>query len=149
MKINIFIRSISAALLATAAISTPSNAQEWPLTAGDFWEVSAIDIKDGGEFAYAQHIATKWKESQEFAKSKGWIKDYKILYNYYARNDEPDIYLVSVINKIPTGPESDARGKEFETWSKSTAKQLSEQSGDRVQYRTLMGSMLLEEMKIK
>ncbi|WP_380875260.1 hypothetical protein ACFB49_03950 [Sphingomonas sp. DBB INV C78] len=131
------------------AFATPAAAQEFPLSFGDFWEIGRIDVKDGGDFAYAQHIAGKWKASQEFAKSKGWIKDYKILYSNNPRADEPDIYLVTIFEKMPTGPEGDARAKAFEEFSKASAKQLSEESGNRAQYRTLMGSILLQEAKVK
>lgn len=149
MKIHILRQTIYAAALTALVSATPASAQQWPLASGDYWEVSEIDVKDGGDFAYAQHLATKWKESEEFAKSKGWIKDYKILYNYHPRAGEPDIYLISIMSKLPTGPENDARSEAFEAWSKSTAKQLSEESGNRAQFRTLMGTMLLEEMKVK
>ena len=32
-----------------------------------------IKIADGGEMDYANYLADKWRKSQEFAKSKGWI----------------------------------------------------------------------------
>ncbi|ARS29250.1 hypothetical protein [Sphingomonas sp. KC8] len=149
MTISLTRRLLLAAAPLLLAVSTPAAAQEWPFTSGDFWDVGMIDVKDGGDFQYAQHLATKWKDSQEFAKSKGWIKDYMILYNYNPREGEPDIYLISVMDRLPTGPDSDARAKQFEAWSKASAKMLSEESGNRAQYRTLMGSMLLQQAKIK
>jgi len=38
---------VAAVFLTSAAVSM---ADDWPLAAGDFWEVSGIDTKDGGEF---------------------------------------------------------------------------------------------------
>ena len=63
--------------IGTASITTsaPTVADDWPLVAGDFWEVSGIHIKDGGGFAYATFLASEWRKNQEFAKSKGWIQN--------------------------------------------------------------------------
>jgi len=127
-------------LAATAAV-----ADEWPLASGDYWEVSGIKIKDGGNFKYAQFLATEWKKSTDFAKSKGWIKDAKILYNVYARDGEADIYLVTIRDSIPTGPEGDKQGQEYQAWMKKTYETMVGESGNRAEYRTLLGSELLQE----
>lgn len=149
MKMRLTKRILLASAPLLLAFSTTAPAQEFPLSSGDFWEISMIDVKDGGDFQYAQHLATKWKDSQEFAKSKGWIKDYKILYNYNPRAGEPDIYLITVMDRVPSGPDSNARDKQFEAWSKTNSKTLIEESGNRAQYRTLMGNMLLQQAIIK
>jgi hypothetical protein len=127
-------------LAATAAV-----ADEWPLSSGDYWEVSGIKVKDGGDFKYAQFLATEWKKSTDFAKSKGWIKDAKILYNVYAREGEADIYLVTIRDSIPTGPESDKQGQEYQDWMKKTFETMVGESGNRAEFRTLLGSELLQE----
>ena len=127
-------------LAATAAV-----ADEWPLASGDYWEVSGIKVKDGGDFKYAQFLATEWKKSTDFAKSKGWIKDAKILYNVYAREGEADIYLVTIRDSIPTGPESDKQGQEYQDWMKKTFETMVGESGNRAEFRTLLGSELLQE----
>ena len=127
-------------LAATAAV-----ADEWPLASGDYWEVSGIKVKDGGNFKYAQFLATEWKKSTDFAKSKGWIKDAKILYNVYAREGEADIYLVTIRDSIPTGPESDKQGQEYQDWMKKTFETMVGESGNRAEFRTLLGSELLQE----
>ena len=125
--------------------ATAATADEWPLTSGDYWEVSGIKIKDGGNFKYAQFLATEWKKSTDFAKSKGWIKDAKILYNVYARDGEADIYLVTIRDSIPTGPEGDKQGQEYQAWMKKTYETMVGESGNRAEYRTLLGSELLQE----
>jgi hypothetical protein len=127
-------------LAATAAV-----ADEWPLASGDYWEVSGIKVKDGGDFKYAQWLATEWRKNMEFAKSKGWIKDAKILYNQYPRQGEADIYLVTIRDSIPTGPQSDKRGQEWQEWMKKTFESMVGESGNRAEYRTVLGSELLQE----
>ena len=43
--------SVLALTLAAASmvLTTSAFAQEWPLAEGDYWDVAAIDIKDGGD----------------------------------------------------------------------------------------------------
>lgn len=121
----------------------------YPLVGGDFWEVAAINLEPGGGYAYAEHLATKWKDSQEFAKSKGWVKDYMVLANNYPRDGEPDLYLISIMESIPTGPEGEAQGEEYRAWAEASASTLSEESGDRAEIRRLSGVMLLQQLNFK
>ena len=66
----LFTRTKALLLIAVAllAFSATSSADEWPLGPGDFWEVSGIDTKDGGEMKYAEWLATEWRANVEFAK---------------------------------------------------------------------------------
>lgn len=132
-----------AAVFLTSATAT--LADEWPLASGDFWEVSAIDTKDGGEFKYADWLATEWRQNVEFAKSKGWIKDARIVYNLYPRNGEADIYLIFIRETIPTGAEGEKRGQEFQEWKKKTFEKMVGESGNRAEYREVLSSSLLQE----
>lgn len=125
--------------------ATAAMADDWPLASGDYWEVSGIKVKDGGDFKYAQWLATEWRKNMDFAKSKGWIKDAKILYNQYPRQGEADIYLVTIRESIPTGAESDKRGQEWQAWQKKTFETMVGESGNRAEYRTVLASELLQE----
>lgn len=142
---------IGAAVMITApmAISMPAMADEFPLVAGDYVNVSGIFVADGGTLAYAEFLAGQWNKNQEFAKSKGWISDYKILINTDARDGEPNIYLTTTFPYIPTNAESEKRDKEWDAWSKKTNAQMAAESGDRAKFRTLRGSMLLQEYKVR
>jgi NAD(P)H-nitrite reductase large subunit len=133
---------VAAAFMASAATSL---ADEWPLAAGDFWEVTGIDTKDGGEFKYAEWLATEWRQNIEFAKSKGWLKDAKIVYNMYPRTGEPDLYLIWIRASIPTGAEGEKRGQEFREWKKKTIAKMVGESGNRAEYREVLSSSLLQE----
>lgn len=133
---------IAAALITSAA---QSLADDWPLAAGDFWEVTGIDTKDGGEFKYAEWLATEWRQNIEFAKSKGWLKDAKIVYNMYPRQGEADLYLIWIRESIPTGAESEERGQAFQEWKKKTIAKMVGESGNRAEYREVLSSSLLQE----
>lgn len=132
-----------------ATMSAASIADEWPLVGGDYWEVTGIDIKDGGGLKYAQFIAGEWKENLEFSKSKGWIKGYKIFSNVYARAGEPDLYLVSIRESLPPAAEDEKRNDEFQAWKKKTIAQMQTETGNRAEYREILADELLQELTIK
>jgi hypothetical protein len=142
--------SVLALGAAAATMSAAANAQDqWPLVFGDYWEVTGIDIKDGGGLQYAQFLAGEWKDNLEFSKSKGWIKDYKIFSNVYARAHEPDLYLVTITESIVSAAEGDKRFDEFQAWKKKTIQQMQSESGNRAEYREVLSDALLQELSVR
>jgi hypothetical protein len=135
--------------LSSAIFATSVLADEWPMVEGDLWDVSGIEIKDGGGLAYANFLAGEWRENQEFAKSKGWIKGYMVFANTYPRPDEPDLYLVTITDKIVSGAESEKRSEEYMAWRKKTIAQMQKEGGDRAEFREVTTNFLLEEMKFR
>lgn len=148
---NRFKKFACIALLAISGltVSTSALAQEWPMTGGDFWEVTGIDVADGAGLKYANWLATEWRKNLEFAKSKGWIKDYKVLGNNYPRKGEPDLYLIRIMESIPTGAEGEARAKDWVEWMQKSVAKMQEESGNRAEYREVMSSSLLQEMHFR
>lgn len=134
---------------AAAVLPTRVAASDWPMTQGDFWEMTGVHLKDGGALAYANFLATEWKADQEFAKSKGWIKGYMVLSNAYARKGEPDLYLVVISERLASGVESDKRTDEYIAWKKKTQAQLSKESGNRLEIREIGSGSLLQELKFR
>jgi hypothetical protein len=134
---------------ASAAMHTRALASDWPMIAGDFYEVTGVKLKDGGSLTYANFLATEWRADQEFAKSKGWIKSYMILSNAYARKGEPDLYLVVVSERLASGSEADKRDDEYLAWKKKTQVQMQKESGNRLEIREIETSSLLQELKFR
>ena len=134
---------------ASAVLPMRTLASDWPTVPGDFYEVTGVNLKDGGALAYMNFLATEWKADQEFAKSKGWIKSYMILSNAYARKGEPDIYLVVVSERLPSGPDADKRDDEYLAWKKKTMAQMQKESGNRLEVREIGSSTLLQELKFR
>ena len=135
--------------VSAVAVSSVAMAEEWPMVQGDYWEVTGIDIKDGGSWKYANWLATEWRKNLDYAVSQGWLKDYKIVSNVYGRSDEPDLYLIRIREDIPSGAEGERRMKAYEEWSKKTAEQMVGESGNRAEYREVMSSSLLQEMTFR
>ena len=133
--------AIAAASLAFAA--PVAQAQEWPLNPGDFVSVSMITVDDGHDLEYANHLAGQWRKSQDYAKAQGWITNYQIWTNEFARDGEADIWLVSWFPTFADPNEVLRREKAFNDYMKTTAAKQEAESGKRATYRKLSGSMLL------
>jgi hypothetical protein len=131
------------------AISGSALAEEWPFVPGDYWEVTGIDLADGGSFKYAKWLATEWRKNLEFSKSKGWIKDYMVIANVHARSDEPDLYLVRVFESMPDSEESQKRQKEYMEWASKSIEKMQAESGNRAEYRTVMSDSLLRVLEFR
>jgi hypothetical protein len=140
-----------AAMLVAAPMAMPTAvmAQESPLVAGDYAKVGGIYVKDGASFKYAMHLAGSWKKNQEFAKSQGWITDYKIYINENPRDGEPNVYLMTTFASLPDAAEGERRQKVYDAWAKDTAVQREAESGNRAEYRAIKSSMLLREYKVR
>lgn len=134
---------------ATMLLTTPASAQEIPIIPGDYWEVTEIDVNDGQFGAYADYLATQWRKSQEFSKSKGWIKDYHVFGTVNARAGEPDLYLVTVYERQPTAAEQMAREKEFNAFMQQDSRQQGAAFAGRGPMRKVGGSMLMQMLKFR
>jgi hypothetical protein len=130
-------------------MSSGTFAEEWPLVSGEYWEVTGIDIKDGGDLIYAKWLADTWRKNLEFSKSKNWIKDYKVLWNIHQRSDEPDLYLIRVMENIASGPEREKRDKEYMDWQTKNYQQLETENGNRAEYREVMSTSLLQVLTFR
>jgi len=137
--------------LGAAAISyaVPAVAQEFPLEGGNYWTVAEVTIDDGHNGDYADHLAGAYRKSQDFARSKNWIKAYYILSNVDKRAGEPDLYLVTITDHLTNVAEDKAREKELNAYLATSARQSDNESGARAKFRHLGGTMLLQELNYK
>ena len=131
---------------ATMLWAVPAPAQDVPLVGGDYWDVTSVKIDDGHFGDYADFLADRFRKTNEYAKSKGWIKAYYIFSNVNNRSDEPDLYLVTVTDHVPTPTETIARNKEMNTYLQSNDRKELAASGQRATYRHITADMLLQQM---
>ncbi|MBC6434871.1 hypothetical protein FM036_32845 [Nostoc sp. HG1] len=141
--------AIAAPVLFAFVSASPVVAQNYPLTEGDYTEVSMVEIQPGGGYDYALQLAGQWRKSQEFAKAQGWIKDYKVMSNVHGRDGEPDLYLMVTMASMPSPAESERRAEAYRKFMATTDQQSVQQSGDRAKMRKLAGNMLLQELRFK
>jgi hypothetical protein len=102
-------------------------------------------LKPGGGLKISRDIATVWQKQREFASSKGWIKGFTILNNAYPRENEPNLYLITMTSRLATSDEAGARGAEMRTFMKMTADQMQAAAAGRVEYNSPGSSALMRE----
>lgn len=142
----------AAILAATLALAhaAPALAQDaYPMTQGDYVELSAISIDDGHTLDYLNHLAGQWRRGQEFAKQQGWITSYEVMANAYPRKGEPDIYLVVRSPRLADAAEDVKRDQAYRAYMQRSIAQMEAESGDRAKFRKLAGSMLLRELRFR
>ena len=110
--------------------ATGAHAQNFPMTSGDYVEISEITI-------------------EEFAKSQGWITGYEVLANVNKRAGEADLYLLVRMKSLPDAAESAKREDVARAHVKMTDAQMEASSGDRAKYRHVIGSQLLQVLNFK
>ncbi|MBU1253499.1 MAG: hypothetical protein KKE69_03770 [Alphaproteobacteria bacterium] len=59
------------------------------------------------------------------------------------------MYLTQTYPYWPSGAESEKRNKEWEAFDKRTNAQLDAESGNRAKFRTVKGSMTLQEATVR
>lgn len=148
MKISCY-RIFAVILLAVSAMNVAHAQDAPPFIGGDYWEVTGIKIADGAGLKYARWLATEWRKNTEFAKSQGWIKDFMIISNVHPRSDEPDVYLIRVFENMATVEEGEERRKKYMDWAKKSMDKMQEESGNRAEYRTVMSTSLLQQLKFR
>jgi hypothetical protein len=143
------IAALGAAMLCCAT-AVPALAQDgYPMDTGDYVEVSGIEVADGHDLDYLNHIAGLWRRGQEFSKSQGWITSYEAMVNIYPRKGEPNIYLLIRSPRLVDAAEELKRDAAYRAHMQRTVTQLQTESGDRAKFRTLSGSLLLRELRFK
>lgn len=142
-------KSVVAVVLYICSLQVLAQSDELPYTAGNYWEVSAIEVMPGQSLNYAHHLANNWKKYMAFAKEKEWIVDYKVLGNIHAREGEPDLYLITVFKDWVSNEEYDRRYDEYIEYMETTNKELEKESGERVVMRKLKSDILLMEYILK
>ncbi len=151
MKLVKHIMMAAGAVLVTAPLALPSaaSAQEWPMVDGEYSVLSGIYVKDGGSLKYAEYLASQWVKDQEFAKSQGWISSYKMFSSVNRREGEPNVYLMVTFPSMPDAAESERRYEAYDAWAKKSISQQVAASGNRAEFRTVQGSMMLQEFKVR
>lgn len=133
------------------AIAVPhvASAQEDPFIGGDYVEVTGVTVDDGHYMDYATFLSGYYKQQEEFAIKRGWQTGWELLANVHKRAGEPDLYLVRRYRNLPDGLEGDKRAAQIRAEVKMSDAQMEAASGDRAKFRHIIGSQLLQVLKLR
>lgn len=139
---------IGSALL-LAAVATTAFANGTDFNDGPIVVRSAIRTVDGHFDDYMHWLDTVWKQQEEAAKKAGILVDYRVLVAQPRGPQDPDIYLVEI---YPNWATFDGLGTKMDAISKQiwgSLKQASHTEADRGKIRTILGSEVTQEAKLK
>ena len=129
------------------AMPQPAVAQdEYPLTGAEWVEVTGISLKDGGGLKYATWLSTEWRKRMDYAVQQGWIESYEIWSNAHARDGEPDMWLITRFEDFASNAEWEAQNRQMRQYMQRNIQQLQAESGNRAEYRTVMGDVLIKRL---
>jgi hypothetical protein len=137
-------------LLCLSVFAAPAIAQERPYGEGPVVNVSAIRTLDGQFENYLDYLQKNWKPAQEEAKKAGYVLEYHVYSTQPRSPNDPNLYLVVTYPNMAML--DDIEGKMDPIMKKvlnQDFKQADEASGKRQVMRTLVGSELLRELKLK
>lgn len=147
MKAARFLRTFTAtALLLTGTVAL---AQTSSYTPGTVWNFSSIQIEPGQFENYMDFLATTWKKSNEFGKKEGNVVSYHVFQVNNPRHGEPDLILAIESKDYLTNAEQLAIQKKYEAYMAMDQRKMDTASGERKVMRKLVGSMELQELKLK
>lgn len=137
-----------AALLAFVSTS-PLLAQESSYTLGSVWVSITIKVEPGQFENYMDWLSRDYKKRMEFMKKEGVLLSYHVLQVNNARAGEPDLILVQEYRDYMTTDQQMALEKKVNAMMSADIRKNDIANGERKVMRELMGSMELQELKLK
>ena len=144
-------KRITTAALAAAALSlampqSASAQDQYPLKGAEWIEITGISLADGGGLKYANWLASEWRKRMDYSIEQGWIEGYEIWSNSYGREGEPDLWIIVRFDDFSTNEEFEARGRQMRQYMQRNIEQLQQESGDRSEYRKVLGDVLAKRL---
>lgn len=141
--------ALGAAALLCAAPVLSQEKDPYPFDAGEYVEVTGIELSDGADLKYALWLAGEWRANEDFAVSQGWLNSYEVMINTHPRVGEPDLYLIRRFPAFVDNAEGERRRQVMSQRYKRTEQKLQEESAGRAGYRTVLSTMLLRKLDWK
>jgi len=139
----------SVLLLATIAIAPAAFADGTDYNDGQVVVRTAVRTVDGHFDDYMHWLATVWVKEEAAAKKAGILTDYKVLVAQPRGPQDPDIYLVEF---YPNWAAFDGMGGKMDAIAKQiwgTLKETNTEEAGRGKIRTILGSEVMQEAKLK
>lgn len=137
----------STLLLATVAAGAFANGTDY--NDGPVVSRTAIRTVDGHFDDYMHWLDTTWKQREEAEKKAGILTDYKVLLATPRGPHDPDIYLIEF---YPNWAAFDGIGGKLDKIFKQISGSIQEsdtQAADRAKIRTVLGTEVMQEARLK
>lgn len=137
----------SALLLATVATGALANGTDY--NDGQVVSRSAIRTVDGHFDDYMHWLDTVWKQQEEAEKKAGIITDYKVLVAQPRGPHDPDIYLVEFYRNWAAFDGIGGKLDEIAKQISGSVQEANTEEADRGKIRTILGTEVMQEAKLK
>ena len=136
--------------VALLVIAGLAGAQERRYTEGAVAVVTSVKVMDGQNENYMNFLDGTYKATMEASKKAGVILDYAV-YNASPRKPEdPDLYLVVTYPNMAMFDGLDGKMEPImSSVTKMNLMQRDEASGKRTAMRTILGTEVIRELKLK
>lgn len=140
---------VGMAVLLLAIVGT-AGAQERRYSEGPVVAVTSVKVMDGQFENYMKFLDGTYKASMEAAKKAGLILDYSVFSASPRKPDDADLYLVVTYpNMAMLDGIDDKMDPIMASVTKMNLVQRDEASGKRTAMRTILGTELVRELKLK
>lgn len=136
--------ALGLSLLAPAAQAADSS-----YTEGTVWEISHIQTEPGQFENYMDWLNGPWKKMQEIGKKEGYLVSYHVMAVNNPRQGEPDLILAIEYKDYYSTAQRREFQKKMEAAMAADARKMDSESGERKAMRKVLGSMELQELKLK
>jgi hypothetical protein len=141
---------LALAMVAIASFAYPALAEDArAYTNGNVVQVTSVLTKPGKFDEYMSWLAGPFRQEQEELKKAGLIISYGIYSAAPRRPEDPDLYLVVTYKDMATLDTIDEKSEAIDRKIFGSLKQANEGAASRESMRTILGTELLRELKLK
>ena len=136
-------------LVAFFTLAGAAGAADRPYTEGAVLDVSSIRTQDGRFDDYMAWLAGPWKQFMEAGKAAGLILDYSVYAAAPRGPGDPDLYLVTTYKNMAALDDLDAKSDAMAEKIFGAPQAANADTVARGKLRTVLGSELIRELKLK
>jgi hypothetical protein len=143
-----FTKRFSVGIAALLAFSVCA-AEDLPFKEGTVTEVSSIKVKEGHFLDYMTYLDTSYKQIMDEAKKQGLIVSYAVFGAKPKTPQEADLYLIVEYTNLAALDGIDAKMLVIDAKVFGSTKQADQKDAERESIRTVLGSEIIRELKLK
>jgi len=137
------------AAAALLAAGTAASAQSSSYTPGSVWTFTNVAVEPGQFENYMDFLAKEYKRENDYGMKEGYILSYHVFQVNNARAGEPDLILAVESKDYLTNAQQLEIQRKYEAFLAKDNRKLTAESGERKVMRKFLGSMELQELKLK
>jgi hypothetical protein len=124
-------------------------ADDKPYTEGNVVEVTSVLTKPGKFDEYMTYLAGPFRQQQEELKKAGVVVDYNVYMTMPRRAGDPDLYLTVTYKDMAALDNLEEKTEASSRKIYGTRQQAAQGAADRESIRTILGSELIRQLKLK